>query len=768
MRPAILVPLAATTTLVVSAFAPSAPVPAAAQDAAGSCGAPATLVHQIQGRGDSFDPAYGGSQTVEGVVTASMLSGVFVQEEAGDADDDPQTSEGIFVFLSGQAAPTVGSVVRATGTVTEFGGTSAKTELTDLTALQDCGPADPVRPVEVKFPLAAPGDLERYEGMQVRLVDDLVISEYFDYDRFGEVVVADPPYGWDRLYTPTAVTDPGPQAQALASEYARRRITIDDASTRQNPSTLPHPGNGEPFGLDNRFRGGDTVTGIAGVVDQAFGTYRLQPTEYGRFTARNRRPATAPHVGGGVKVASFNVLNYFRTIDDGSDVCGPQQDMECRGADDATELQRQRAKILAALAKLDADVVGLMEMENTPGVEPAADLAEGLNARLGEGTYDFVDTGVVGTDAIRLGFLYQPDTVRPAGDTDVLDSADDVRFDDTRNRPMLTQTFDRVRGGARFTVSVNHLKSKGSSCDDDPDTGDGQGNCNLTRTRAVQAITDHLAADPTGSGDPDHLVIGDLNSYDHEDPVRAFATAGYADQVRRFGGELAYGYVFDGQAGYLDHALADDTLAGQVTGAREWHVNADEPDVLDYDTSFKPGPVDAIFSPDPFRSSDHDAVLAGLDLVRVHPERCYTDDSQRVASYEPGRRVNGSAVPRRHRDPKQALGVADDRRVTLGMGGRLTFELTRPVQNNNGGSADLRVLDVDDGAVGRTDAARVLASRDGETWHHVGAVSGNGRVDLGDLASARYVRVLDTTGGRTLPSTDGYDLDAVEVLTGCA
>jgi uncharacterized protein len=746
-----------------------APATAAALAEEAACGDPATPVHRIQGSGPAFDPAYGGSQTVEGVVTASMLGGVFVQEEAGDADADPATSEGIFVFLSGRAAPSVGSLVRVTGTVAEFGGAAPKTELTALTELQDCGPADEtVQPVEVSFPLAAPGDLEHYEGMQVRLVDDLVISEYFDYDRFGEVVVADPPFGWDRLYTPTAVTDPGPKAQALAAEYARRRITIDDASTRQNPATLPHPGNGEPFGLDNRFRGGDTITGIEGVVDQAFGAYRLQPTEYGRFTARNRRPAAAPRVGGGVRVASLNVLNYFLTLDDGTDFCGPQRTMECRGADNSTELQRQRAKILAALERLDADVVGLMEMENTPGVEPAADLAAGLNARLGEGTYDFVDTGVVGTDAIRLGFLYQPHSVRPVGTTDVLDSSDDARFDDTRNRPMLTQTFDRVRTGARFTVSVNHLKSKGSACDGDPDTGDGQGNCNVTRTQAVHAITDHLAADPTGSGDPDHLVIGDLNSYDHEDPVRAFADAGYADQVRRFGGEPAYGYVFDGQAGYLDHALADATLAGQVTGAREWHVNADEPDVLDYDTSFKPAPVDAIFAPDPYRSSDHDAVLAGLDLDRVRPQACYADGSQRVASYQPGRRSNGAAVPRRQRDPEQALGVADGRRVTLGRGGALTMELARPAQNNNGASGDLRVVDVDDGAHGRTDSVRVLASRDGKTWQYVGAVSGTGRVDLGELASARFVRLLDTTADSTLPSTDGYDLDAVEVLTGCA
>lgn len=578
------------------------------------CGEPATFIHQIQGSGDTYDPTYGGTQTIEGVVIAAMLGGVFVQEEYDDVDGNPETSEGIFVYLSGRTPPEEGSVVRVTGAVSEFGG---KTQLSNAT-VEPCGSAAAsIEPTPVRFPLESPGELERFEGMRVEFPDELVISEYFNYDRFGEVVVADPPNGWDRLYTPTAVVEPGPDAVALAAEYAKRRITVDDASTAQNPSSIPHPGNGEPFSLQNRFRGGDTITAIQGVMDQAFGAYRLQPTKYGQYTARNPRPAEAPAVGGHVKVASFNVLNYFLTLDQDGNMCGPDRTLDCRGANTAEEFDRQRNKILSALVELDADVVGLMEMENTTGVEPAADLVAGLNNRLGAGTYDYVDTGVVGTDAIRVGFLYQPGVLRLAGHFDVLDSSDDPRFVDTKSRPMLTQTFDEVSSGARFTVSVNHLKSKGSSCDDigDPDTGDGQGNCNQTRTQAAKAIVDHLATDPTNSGDPDRLIIGDLNSYDHEDPIDALKAGGFTDLVKQFGGEFAYGYVFDGQTGYLDHALSNPSLTEQVTGAAEWHINADEPDVLDYDTSFKPSAIDAIYAPDQYRSSDHDAVLVGLELT---------------------------------------------------------------------------------------------------------------------------------------------------------
>jgi len=573
-------------------------------------------IHEVQGSG-ATTTLPGQTVTVEAVVTAIKpgLSGFYVQEEDIDTDDDPATSEALFVFGDATVGQVeVGQLVRVTGIAGESStGASTQTQLRDATVqvLEDNVPLPLI--AEITIPVPSTQYLERFEGMLVELVDELVISEFFNYDRFGEVVLAKPFDGQDRLHTPTAVVEPGQPAQELAAEQALRIITLDDANSSQNPVTIPHPGNGDPFGTANTFRGGDTITGVIGVIDHTFGLYRIQPTEYGEYVAVNPRPTGAPDVGGTVKVASFNVLNYFLTLDLGPDLCGPARNVECRGADSQEEFDRQRVKIIAAIAGLDADVVGLMEMENTPGVEPAADLVDGLNDLLGDGTYDYIDTGVIGTDAIRLGFLYKPGTVEPVGDYAILDSSVDERFDESRNRPMLTQTFDEAATGARFTVSVNHLKSKGSACGiDDPDTGNGQGNCNLTRLAAAQAIADFLANDPTDSGDPDHLVIGDLNSYDHEDPIDALVDEGYTDLVKEFGGDFAYGYVFDGKVGYLDHALSNATLTPQVTGAAEWHINADEPDILDFNLDFN-RPAE-FFTSDMYRSSDHDPVLVGLNL----------------------------------------------------------------------------------------------------------------------------------------------------------
>jgi predicted extracellular nuclease len=456
--------------------------------------------------------------------------------------------------------------------------------------------------------------------MAVTLSQTLLISEYFNYDRFGEMVLALPFDGLERIPSPTAVVEPGAPAADLLAQIALRRITLDDGLSAQNPSFTRHP-NGDGFALDNRFRGGDTVSGVAGVMEHSFGLYRVQPTAPAVYESINPRPDSPEDVGGETTVASFNVLNYFLTLISEGDICGPDQNMECRGADDAAEFERQRTKILSALAAIDADIFGLIEMENTTGVEPLADIVAGLNA-MGAGPYEFIDTGVIGTDAIRVGIIYKPGTVSPVGDFAILDSSVDPDFDDTLNRPVLAQTFTDGAGGT-FTVAVNHLKSKGSSCPGDPDLGDGQGNCNQTRLAAAQAQVDWLATDPTGSGDPDFLIIGDLNSYDMEDPIDAVIagpddTAGteddYTDLVKSFGGDTEYSFVFDGQTGYLDHGLSNGALTPQVTGATEWHINADEPDLLDYDTTFKSPEQDALFEENPFRSSDHDPMIVGLDL----------------------------------------------------------------------------------------------------------------------------------------------------------
>jgi hypothetical protein len=479
---------------------------------------------------------------------------------------------------------------------------------------------------EFSLPAADEMDFERYEGMLVTIPQDLVIAEYYNFDRYGEIVLTT-----ERYMTHTALYEPDPAGFAASEqEYFLNSITLDDGRTSQNPDPAIHP-NGVEFTLENSFRGGDLVTNVTGILDYSYGLYRIQPTQGADYTPVNPR-TEAPDLdyqSGDLKVASFNVLNYFTTIDTGNDICGPSEDMECRGADTTLEFDRQKAKIVAAMTEIDADVFGLMEIENdrasqTPDYA-VADLVAGLNAIAGAGTYDYIATGAIGTDAIKVALLYKPSKVTPVGEYQVLDSTVDERFIDTRNRPTLAQVFEDNLTGETLIVAVNHLKSKGSPCEDigDPDLGDGAGNCNLTRLAAAEAMVDWLADETYFPSTENVLIIGDLNAYDKEDPIDAIKEGSddildtdddYLDMIHEFLGEEAYSYVFDGHIGYLDYALANESLADNIVDTTIWHINADEPDIIDYDMSFKQDAQDAPYAPDPYRSSDHDPVIVSLRL----------------------------------------------------------------------------------------------------------------------------------------------------------
>ena len=262
---------------------------------------------------------------------------------------------------------------------------------------------------------------------------------------------------------------------------------------------------------------------------------------------------------------------------------------------------------------IDADIVSLIELENNRNASLQM-IVDALNTRIGSDEYAFLNTGTIHDDAIKTGFIYKTSTIDLVGTFALLDRSIDSRFNDDRNRPALAQSFEVNATGGVLTVVVNHLKSKGSSCDadDDSNLGDGQGNCNQTRTTAAAAIADWLASDPTRSNDPDYLIIGDLNAYTQEDPLTALKNAGFTNLLEARSNP--YSFVFDSQAGALDHAVASASLVPQVVKTIEWHINADEPAVFDY--NLENGRDPALFSADsPYRVSDHDPVIIGLDLA---------------------------------------------------------------------------------------------------------------------------------------------------------
>ena len=625
-------------------FTSVAPAPRNSASAALSCtGAPAPApapapspapgtvigIYDIQGSG-STSPLVGSTVTTEGVVTKTTNTGFYMQSLVGDGND--ATSDGILVYTAGVPSVSAGQLVQVTGAVSEYAtGGSTVTELTpSASGITVKGSGYTVAPTVLTLPVS--GGLERFEGMLVTLNGPLTVNQNYYQARYGQLTLS----AGGRLETPTNKYRAGSaEAIALTASNAARRVVLEDGSSLQNVSPTAFAySNGLP-------RGGDTVVGgITGVIDYgpstsasgAPGDYRivpLTPTAVG-FSATNPRTTAPETVGGNIKVASFNVLNFFTTFTDGNTASGLSGQgcslggavsaSNCRGADSLTEFTRQRAKIVEAMAAVNPDVMGLMEIQNN-GSTAVQNLVDALNAKVGAGTYAAVPDPATGTgdDAIKVAMIYKPTKLARVGAA----TSDTAAIN---NRPPLAQTFT-LANGEKFTLVVNHLKSKGScptSSDTDYagnyDNGDGQGCWNARRVAQATQLRSFVAQLQSNSGNNDVVLVGDFNAYGQEDPIASMTSSGYVDQIGRFN-SFGYSYVFDGAAGRLDHAITTPSLSPRVTRALEWHINADESLAQDYNLEFKAPACSTCaadpYTVNPYRASDHDPVVMGLSLFKT-------------------------------------------------------------------------------------------------------------------------------------------------------
>ena len=618
-----------------------------------------TLISEIQGNGGTEDLAQvgvddrsaleGETVTVQAIVTADFqagpfgsmgnLNGFYIQEEEIDYDFDDLSSEGIFIFDG--AAPLIdvqiGDLVEITGVVGEnFGQTQISTTMVTVLDTDQTIPDA----VEVTFPTANVmldddgnyvANLEAYEGMLVNIPQDLTVSELFNLDRFGQYTVSAD--GRPVQFTQDNAPDVEGYDEHL-QELAASSILLDDGLSVQNPDELNIiDGNDGVLTSSDSFRMGDTISSIQGVISYSFDEFTINGAE-GVYEHANLRPDAPEDIGGNFTVASLNVLNYFTTIDETGVTTDNGSDP--RGADTAEEFARQADKLVNAIVAIDADVLGLVEIENDFAGDAFAimDIVDRVNAELGSEVYAFVDPGqeFVGGDAIANGLIYKVDKVGLSGDMAVLETFEGRNFLDPLeagrdlNRAAIAQTFEDLDTGETITVSVNHLKSKGSlsGLDADEAQGDGQGNNNATRTEAADILAAWLNSDPTGQGSENTLILGDLNAYAQEDPLTTLADAGFTDLAAAELGDSAYSFVFDGQIGTLDYALANGALADNVVGVTEWHINSDEADALDYNLDF--GRDSDLFDGESAnRNSDHDPIIVSFEFDPVLNQIAGTD-----------------------------------------------------------------------------------------------------------------------------------------------
>lgn len=541
-----------------------------------------TLIGEIQGSG-ATSPVLGRDVIVEGVVTANFSAGLGLWALQGASDADPATSDA--VFLTGVGGPLlVGDHVRVHGRVaerdTEKGASITVLEVEGLTPLAPI-PLPGAQALASVPPSASAW--ESLEAMRVRFPEAMTLVGTQNAARFGEWQVA---LG-DRTWTPTEVALPGDAANAIGRENRARFVWLDDGDVRANADTAMRR---------DIPRTGSVIKGIGGIVDERFGRYALQLDQTPKVDAA-KAPMTAPARTGDVRIAAMNLENLFNGNGQGGGF--PTQ----RGAKTEAAYLHQRAKLVAALAGLDADVVALMELENDDvgPLSSEAQLLAALNAVQGGDWRAVPMPANASSDAIRVGMIYRASKVQLVGVSATFEYGP---FTDL-SRPPLLQAF-RVGSGPVFTVVANHFKSKG--CRDakgpDADQRDGQSCWNASRLASAQLLDGWLRERLGPALDAPVVVLGDLNAYAMEDPPRWLRENGWRDAFVEAGVTHPYSYVYDGQSGRLDHALLTPALATRLTGAAEWHINADEPDA--------PDPADAPITP--LRSSDHDPLVIDLRL----------------------------------------------------------------------------------------------------------------------------------------------------------
>ena len=607
----------------------------------------ARTIEQIQGAG-ATSPLAGVNVTTTGVITASYptggFNGYYIQTAGTGGSIDPAThttSNAVFVYSPATAPnfPTIGSHVQVTGVVSEFEGTTevTVTSTSDVVALS----AEPTLPVPaaVAVPLTSVGR-ESFEGMLIAPQGAFTVTDNYDTNYYGSVLLNP---GTTPLQTPTAVVEPGQPAIDLAAQNAEQVIFLDDGAgfsfnaTANKNTPLPYLSNSAPVRI------GAAVNFTKPVILEGRFGWAFQPTQ--QLTVANaasvqpatfantRTPAPAD-LGGDITLASFNVLNYFTTTGDQLPACKYFTDKDgnpitvdkpitegadcaARGAANLTSLERQQAKIVAAINALGADVITLEEIENSARFGKNRDdalskLVAALNAAPGfAGTWAFVPSPATvpsGEDVIRTAFIYKKALVAPVGTSYI---SDDPSFA-TARRP-LAQQFQLVAPGltdSRFVAIVNHFKSKGSGDGANADTGDGQGASNLDRVNQAKALVAFSNAVQSVTGVSRVFLTGDFNAYLKEDPIDVLVAAGYKDLGSTTGKST---YAFDGAVGSLDHIFASASAVSSVNAVDVWNINSVESIALEY-SRFNYNALN-FYAPDAYRSSDHDPILVGIELA---------------------------------------------------------------------------------------------------------------------------------------------------------
>jgi predicted extracellular nuclease len=586
-------------------------------------------IHDIQGSTNTS--VYAGQNVLtSGVVTARKNNGFFLQAPDAEADTNPDTSEGIFVFTSSappvQAA--VASYVSVTATVQEFipnadPNSPSVTELigpvTVTLLTPDYGLPAPViiTPADAS---AAGGiyNLEKFEGMRVSIPSLTVVAP--TDGTTNEAAATSTSTGvFYGVITGVArpMREPGVQVPDPLPAGSPAGVPRFDA----NPERIRVDSDVLPGTVALNVATGAVVTGLIGPLDYSFRSYTVLPESVPGPTVTNNDLAAVPVPVAGAHeftVASFNMERFFDTVNDPA-----KDDVALTPLAFANRLNKASLAIRNVLRT--PDVIGVEEMENLTTLQAVAAKVSADAIAAGQPDPDYDAILLEGNDigGIDVGFLVRRGRVTIDG------AAEQIGLDATylppgsstpallNDRPsLLVRAIVHVPGANPFpvTIVVNHLRSLSGV--DDPVDG---GRVRAKRRAQAEYLANYIQARQSANPDEHLVLVGDFNAFAFNDgyvdvigtikgtptPSDEVVLASFdlvnpdlVNLVETVPADQRYSFVFDGIAQELDHVLVTPNVQLYLSRFEYARNDADFPEVFRNDPNR------------PERISDHDMVVA--------------------------------------------------------------------------------------------------------------------------------------------------------------
>lgn len=587
-------------------------------------------ISEVQGEKFLSDQV-GKTVKVQGIITAIRSRGFYIQTPDNKIDENPKTSEGIFVFTRDEPASDIkiGNFIEVTGDVSEYRSSRSRyglfiTQISkpDIKVLSSDNPLPKAILLTKEFfnPKGNPDQLERFEGMRVKLAELEAVSPTGGRnDKETNKIVSNGDFYAVLSGTPRPFREPGLNALTVLFDKLPQTLPIFD----MNPEVLRVDSDALNGASPIDVATGAKIKNLSGVMDYSFDKYTLMvdPDVKAEVEGGATIVKSSPAGEREVTVASFNLENFFDD-EKNSDL----KRKETRVEKEVFERRLKKASLAIRDVLSTPDIVGVIEVENLAVVQKLAKKlnADAVAAKSPDPKYEAFVEESNDPRGIDVGYLIKTSKVSVVKSEQIL-GEEKLEHKDARPNerlfsrpPMLIQVEVPKENGEKFafTVIINHFKSLLGL--ESPKSGDRTRN---KRRLQAEFLAKFVKERQEANPEEKIVVMGDFNAFQFNDgytdllgilkgkpernlinPSQEIYQTGLINLVEKISPPTRYSYIFGGNAQVLDHILINRAISGHALKFGFTRSNTDFPKIFANDETR------------PERVSDHDAAVLYLSL----------------------------------------------------------------------------------------------------------------------------------------------------------